>query len=86
MRYFDVNGLRKFFDELKKEGVGEEEYPQRMEAFEASIGEIRITLQERREKGVIKPSVYNKLMDPYDGHTKPVSFFKYQEILQEEHV
>ena len=50
MRYFDVNGLRKFFDELKKEGVGEAEYLQRMEAFEASIGENPDNLYTRKEK------------------------------------
>ena len=86
MRYFDVNGLRKFFDELKKEGVGEEEYLQRMEAFEASIGENPDNLYKKGEKkGEIKPSVYNKLMDPLRLSYEASKLLpKYQEILQEE--
>ena len=39
MRYYDVNSLRSFFDELKKEGMNSEDYLLSMNAFEASIGE-----------------------------------------------
>ena len=87
MRYFDVNGIRNFFDVLKKEGVDASEYLLRMEAFEASIGENPDNLYKKGDKkGEIKPSVYNKLMDPLQRSYEASKLLpKYQEILQEEH-
>ena len=87
MRYYDVNSLRSFFDELKKEGMNSEDYLLSMNAFEASIGENPDNLYKKGEKkGEIKPAVYNKLMDPLQRSYEASKLLpKYQAILQEEH-
>ena len=55
MRYYDVQKLRSFFDELKKEGVDDTEYKLRLEAFEAGCAENRENLYKiGDQKGEVK--------------------------------
>ena len=85
MRYYDVQNLKRFFDELKKEGVNDTEYQLRLEAFEASIAENPENLYKIGEKkGEVKPAVYNKLMDPLNRSYEASKLLpEYQNILKD---